>query len=776
MSGFKNHAKMALGALSVAMVAFTAIVLTGCDTVGYDIVVKNGVKSHHDRVVGYTKEIPEQVDLAGYKAIESGAFKNCRQMRSVSIPDSVVSIGPRAFAGCRDSLFDMRTIPGVRLVDGWAIGVSPSFSGTMDLMGVRGIADEAFRDCKGLTDVTFPRGQIHIGQDAFAGCDQVLCTNKIPGVTFVANHLLSVNSSYKGSIDLTGVNSIVDGAFLNCSDLTDVTFPNNLEIIGEYTFQGCSSLTKVAIPDSVTFIGKRAFGGCSRLSSVEIGRGVARIDVDAFYGCRQIKNFTVSADNPCYKSAAGMLLTKDGKTLLYGVNGDIVIPDGVETVAPFAFAGRYGRRRKRTGLFALFASSDDDLDGGVTRVTFPKSVRKIGAEAFAGCTGLADVTILGSVTNIEERVFSGCSSLTRVTLPEGLNNIGRGVFMECGALTEVGIPQSVTKLGRGAFYRCSQLKNVTIPDGVTHISEIAFWACSELGNVRIGKGVTYIGKDAFDHCNKLTEFAVSAENPSYRSVSGMLLTKDGKTLVRGINGDVVIPDGVETIAERAFYGYEGLTSVKIPGSVTNIMDGAFASCGNLNHMKIDGTILSFGKGAFWGCEKLTAITIGAGAKNIRAADLWRCGKIETFIVSKENPTYQSVSGMLLTKDGKMLVRGIGGKIVIPDGVKYIGDFAFSGCEGLTSVKIPGSVIDIGDEAFCGCSGLTSAKVGEGVVSIGKGAFTHCTKLKNVTFPDGVTEIGDEAFTGCNALTSVTIPKDAKLGKDVFSKCVKVERR
>ena len=93
-------------------------------------------------------------------------------------------------------------------------------------------------------------------------------------------------------------------------------------------------------------------------------------------------------------------------------------------------------------------------------------------------------------------------------------------------------------------------------------------------------------------------------------------------------------------------------------------------------------------------------------------------------------------------------------ISIGNSVTSIGDDAFYGCSGLTSVTIPNSVTSIGDEAFSGCSGLTSITIGNGVSSIGRSAFAGCSGLTSITIPNSVTGIGDRAFEGCSGLQSV----------------------
>lgn len=254
-----------------------------------------------------------------------------------------------------------------------------------------------------------------------------------------------------------------------------------------------------------------------------------------------------------------------------------------------------------------------------------------------------------------------------------------------------------------------------IPDGVTSIMDRAFFGCSVLVGVTIPKSVTNIGNSAFFNCNSLKAFSVANDNPTFQSISGLLLTKDGKTLVCGVNGDVVIPDGVVHIGDYAFYGRSGLTNVTIPDSVTSIESWAF-----------------------YGCSGLVSVSIPRSITNIAYDAFSYCNSLESFSVASDNPTYQSLSGLLLTKDGKILVHGVNGAVEIPDSVSRIGSSAFYGCSGLTRVRIPDSVTIIEADAFAGCSALTS-----------------------VTIPNSETYIGDYAFYNCNNLNMLYVPASWK---------------
>ena len=238
----------------------------------------------------------------------------------------------------------------------------------------------------------------------------------------------------------------------------------------------------------------------------------------------------------------------------------------------------------------------------------------------------------------------------------------------------------VTSVGDYAFYGCSGLTSVTIPDSVTSIGDLAFFGCSGLTSVTIGNGVARIGVWTF-MCDALTGFVVSEDNANYMSVNGLLLSKDGKTLIQGINGDVIIPDSVTSIGDAAFYYCSELTSVTIPDSVTSIGAYAFEDCYGLTSVTIPDSVTSIGYQAFHGCEGLA-----------------------------------DSDGFIIIRNILYGYSGDNSEVDIPYGVTSIGDLAFSGCSGLTSVTIPDSVTSIGYQAFYYCSELTSVTIPDSVTS------------------------------------------------------------
>ena len=373
---------------------------------------------------------------------------------SITIPDSVTSIGNDAFGDC-ENLTDI-TIPD----------------------SVTSIGEGAFRNCKSLTSITIPCSVTSIGYKAFCFCENL--TN------------ITIPDS---------VTSIGDDAFYYCASLTSITIPNGVTSIGDYTFYGCTSLTSITIPDSVISIGWCAFYDCASLTSITIPNSITSIGLEAF-------------DNTPWYDSKPDGIVYIGK-ILYRYKGDmpantnIVIPDSVASIGYRAFYDC-------TNLTSItipnsVTSIEESAFGwceGLTSITIPNSVTSIEESAFQCCKGLTSVTIPDSVKSVGQSAFEYCESLTSITIPNSVISIGWSAFENCTSLTSITIPDSVTNIGGSAFENCTSLENITIPNSVTSIEKKAFYGCKSLTSITIPDSVTSIGEGAFRNCKSLTSITI----------------------------------------------------------------------------------------------------------------------------------------------------------------------------------------------------------------------------------------------------------------------------
>jgi hypothetical protein len=358
---------------------------------------------------------------------------------------------------------------------------------------VTGIADNAFLEETGVTNVTIPSSVTAIGASAFAqsGLTSVTVPGSVNsiGASAFANCGNLTNATIEDGVVVIGAS-----AFSDCPMLATVTLPSSIIGIEPYAFSSCSSLTNLTLASGLISIGDGAFE-MTGLSSISVPGSVAVIGEGAFYHCSALQAITVDVENTNFSGVNGVLFNKSQTALVQcpsGLSGAYAIPSGVTSIGVSAFA--YCRH----------------LDN----VMIPSGVSSIGVSAFAYCQSLKNVVIPDSVSDIATNAFQTCDNLTSVTIPNGVTNIGNSTFGNCTSLRSVTIPGSVGSIGEYAFNSCFSLTNVSMANGVGSIADGAFGGCNGLRSITIPASVTNIGANALSTSPESDSFYFLGNAPS----------------------------------------------------------------------------------------------------------------------------------------------------------------------------------------------------------------------------------------------------------------------
>ena len=419
----------------------------------YTYTVANGEAT----ITGYTGvggDITIPSELGGYPVTVIGekAFYCNYAITSVVIPDSVITIGARAFE-CEFYPF----------VDEWHVAGVSALKSVSIGDGVKTIGEKAFYK-SALTSVVIPDSVITIGNSAFAGgwsrshSDDCMgdcscryhfssqLTSLVIGknVQTIGDYAFQYCVSLETVVIPDSVISVGKGAFegaryddghdyVICSSLSSVTFGNGLETIGDYAFRYCDGLKTVTISDSVTTIGSYAFAGGngdfdrSSLNVVTLGKSVSTIGDGAFAECDALKHIWVDEDNPYFSSdEMGALLTKDKKELLLVPNALLdtyEIPQYVTTIGSYALPQ----------ISTLYSHDNPEL----MFFNIPDNVTRIKKYAFYNCKRLGAVKLSNGIKKIEAAAFEGCSGLSFVAIPDSVTIISKKAFAGCYSLKDV---------------------------------------------------------------------------------------------------------------------------------------------------------------------------------------------------------------------------------------------------------------------------------------------------------------------------------------------------
>lgn len=704
------------------------------------------------------------------------AFANCKYLQEVRVEAESVYLQV-----CDGILMD---------ATGKTLLLYPARRAGADLVideNVTAIADYAFAYCQHLRSITIGTQVETIGDHAFEAVNDALClvvqdgspvqlwasahgvrhANQSTTFTYHLEGDKAYITGYTGEMSDVVVPAVIDGhpvyaiENLRGSILKHVVVSEGIEVIGDGAFNsnGVDTLESISLPQSVKKIERFAFCGQGKLREVSLG-GVVEIGDYAFQACPNLKQ--------------------------------IVLPDTVEAIGTWAFA-----------------------DTGLTSLTIPANVTKLGESFVLNCASLTALYIAPENTNYE--IVDGllydipgktlCYALPDVSgavvIRDGTVRIGSDVFNEHD-ITSVRLPDSLQKIGGGAFSSCRGLMEISLPEGLTSIGNHAFYGCMQIEKLVLPEGLKYLGSGAFGRCRALTEVTIP------EGVTRMWATFAYCTSLRTLN----LPNGLTEMRDGVVEGCDSLETLHLPSKLEYIsgiwpskLKTVTTAFGSVRYVSEDGIlydtqdnsilfvnasiagnvtvrdgITTIGAGAFKGRKGLTSVTLPESCTVIDSYAFENCTALtdinfpEKLELIGRNAFYNSgITSLKLSQPGL-----------------HVGSFAFTDCHQLKSVEITSTDFDLMEWAFARCENLETVILPPQVFRMEGGCFTECTSLttvvlpKNITFvhgfkdctslktieiPDSVTSIGYEAFANCKLLESIHLPDGVtNIGGLAFAQC------
>ncbi|MCM1556692.1 MAG: leucine-rich repeat domain-containing protein [Anaeroplasma bactoclasticum] len=799
---------------------------------------------------GYNPEsivIPQKYKNKDVIAIKGYAFYNCTNLKNITLPNTIKNIGEGAFSGC------------INLT-------SINLPNTLE-----SIWDNAFYNCTSLTEITIPSGVKYIGGGTFekSGLKTISLHKEIQEIRGDAFknciNLTEVIIGTKGNIlETCNLEWIGRDAFYNCSSLKNIYLPKSIEKIESSAFKGCH-LDNVYFKSNnandwlgITFSDLEAnpiymadhfqtwqtsISGFGEPEEIHLSSSNIKVNIKdyAFAGLKNVDRIYIDNANV-------------GRYAFYNAKGEIFFGK-ISSIGDYAFA--------KTEIHRV------DLDS--MEIYTP-----IGNYAFMECLNLETATATDSAITLPANIFDGCSKLKTVTMSMRLltdlsDSFASGIeylHLKQFAFREEGYSARYTSLKtiywQGLYMIQSNIynyfsnaqefvfmgtiedwcrvdisdasynpihnfpsfkvlnedglpeelsKNVVIPEGTIKIGEHTFDGV-DIKSIVLPSTLKTIGNCAFQNCTNLFEIynlsSLSIEKGStangYVGYYALAIANTLESLRENNDGFIFLKN--ETTTEYYLLGYEGTEKdLVLPNRAESdshaygysIVANAFEGL-DITSVVVLNKGIKIGKGAFRGCDNLESITLQFVGESLTGTTNTHFGYIFGATNYSENKTFVATS---LTE------------VIITGAVRKIDNYAFYGCENLTSVTIgKDDITRIGNGAFYGCNGLTSITipfVGESLTgttnthfgyifgafsysdnssyvpsslkevvilggeSIKESAFYRCSNLTSVEIPNSVESIGANAFYSCSNLTSIVIPNSVtSIGSSAFGNCSSLE--
>ena len=523
----------------------------------------------------------------------------------------------------------------------------------------------------------------------------------------ISSAISSLNlSQYTGLTELElldGWTEVPYGAFKNLATVTTLTLPEGLETIGQSAFEA-TGLTAITIPGTMKTIGTDAFKNCPNLTSLTL-------------------DYSENISETGWPFGKGVLL----------FNGT---PFSQTNITDFVA----NRPFKTGGTSTPFTA--------LKRATFGPQVTTINDRMFAGLT-LEQLVLSENITDVGNYAFTNCVLPDGVVLPfSKMKKIGTDAFRGCTGLPATIDLSAIEEISSYAFQNCTSIESLIIGGGT--IGSQAFSGCTNLSSITLNEGVTEIGSSNFTNLANLATISLPS---TLKKIGDSAFNGDANLTIPG-----GLPNGLEKIGTRAFSGCKKL-NVNIPSTVTSIGQGAFSNCESLENVVIPAGVTSLSGSTFNNCNKLTSVTIPGTLTYIGMYDFSCLNLAEVkfekgtapLTIGSEYTFYQApctklyIDRIVNGPNSGYIFRNVE-TVEFGPNCTEVGNYIFKGTSSLKKVTMTDNIKRVGVNAF------ESAKV-DGELTLSKkletfdtGAFSFLKGQNSLTLPITVNTIAEGAFT------------------------------
>ena len=675
---------------------------------------------------------------ADIKVIDDGAFRDCKGLLTVDIPEGVISVGSRAFYGCIN-LVTAIIPPSVTDVGGYYDGgLFSLFDGCDNLKDVYVYTEEQICNDYFYLPTTLKNVTCHVPSSkveeyqrqygnyvkAFVALEEIKPDEGIISYYY--------NEKAKTATVIGILAGIEKPSYLNIP--ASITRNGVEYAVTSISYSGYGELTSVRIPSSVKTISRTSFGNAVNLQKVIIEDLYAWCNIDFGYNNNVLR-------------IAGHLYSDENTEIK-----ELIIPEGVNSLKDYVFNGCKGITSvKIPGSVTSIGNSAFQDCSNLVNVSISEGLLSINSYAFQGCTNLTTINIPSSVTTVNLFSFSNCTSLPIVngiryadtflveavekswstyTIKSGTKFIGHEAFRNCSNLSSIFIPYGVKKIDSWVFYNCSSLTSVSLPSSIETISQL-FVNTYNVNNVEIRGDISEVVGRSYPFSNVGTaEMPATLVVPLWASDKYQALTdamgrigggyfnlvgSDAETFVYEYNDEALtativgLEEGVDEV-----YDLRIPATTQYNGKTYTVTGFNYSGYNEMESVYVPSTITTFGKSAFSKSKSLKKVIVEDLASWVGIC----------FYTSGSNP------------------------------LRYAGHLYSDAETEITQLEIPSSVTSINRYAFYGCVGLQSVDIPKSVTNIDISAFANCTGLKEIVIPASVASMGSSVFNGCTGLTDI----------------------